>query len=33
MVVSAAFRLSWTPILSGVFLFYLPIVWIGFDPV
>lgn len=33
MVVAAAFRLSWTPILSGVFLFYLPIVWIGFDPV
>jgi sterol desaturase/sphingolipid hydroxylase (fatty acid hydroxylase superfamily) len=33
MVVAAAFRLSWTPILSGVFLFYLPIVWIGYDPV
>jgi sterol desaturase/sphingolipid hydroxylase (fatty acid hydroxylase superfamily) len=33
MVVSAAFRLSWTPIVSGVFLFYLPIVWIGYDPV
>jgi sterol desaturase/sphingolipid hydroxylase (fatty acid hydroxylase superfamily) len=33
MVCSAAFRLSWTPILSGVFLFYLPIVWIGYDPV
>jgi sterol desaturase/sphingolipid hydroxylase (fatty acid hydroxylase superfamily) len=33
MVTSVAFRLSWTPILSGVFLFYLPIVWIGFDPV
>jgi sterol desaturase/sphingolipid hydroxylase (fatty acid hydroxylase superfamily) len=33
MVTSAAFRLSWTPILSGVFLFYLPIVWIGYDPV
>jgi sterol desaturase/sphingolipid hydroxylase (fatty acid hydroxylase superfamily) len=33
MVTSAAFRLSWTPILSGVFMFYLPLVWIGFDPV
>jgi sterol desaturase/sphingolipid hydroxylase (fatty acid hydroxylase superfamily) len=33
MAVSAAFRLSWTPVLSGVFLFYLPIVWIGYDPV
>ena len=33
IVTSAAFRLSWTPILSGVFLFYLPIVWLGFDPV
>ena len=33
MQVTTAFRLSWTPILSGVFVFYLPIVWIGFDPV
>lgn len=33
MQVTTAFRLSWTPILSGVFLFYLPIVWIGYDPV
>jgi sterol desaturase/sphingolipid hydroxylase (fatty acid hydroxylase superfamily) len=33
MVMSAAFRLAWTPILSGVFVFYLPIVWIGYDPV
>ena len=33
MVTSAAFRLAWTPLLSGVFLFYLPVVWIGFDPV
>jgi sterol desaturase/sphingolipid hydroxylase (fatty acid hydroxylase superfamily) len=33
MVMSAAFRLTWTPILSGVFVFYLPIVWIGYDPV
>jgi len=32
MLVTTAFRLSWTPILSGVFLFYLPIVWIGYDP-
>lgn len=32
MVLSAAFRLSWTPLLSGVFLFYLPIIWLGFDP-
>src|SRR5258708_6383098 len=33
MLATTAFRLSWTPILSGVFLFYLPIVWIGFDPI
>jgi sterol desaturase/sphingolipid hydroxylase (fatty acid hydroxylase superfamily) len=26
MLVTTAFRLSWTPILSGVFLFYLPMV-------
>lgn len=32
MVLSAAFRLAWTPILSGVFLFYLPLVWLGFPP-
>jgi sterol desaturase/sphingolipid hydroxylase (fatty acid hydroxylase superfamily) len=32
MVFTAAFRLAWTPILSGVFLFYLPLVWIGFAP-
>jgi sterol desaturase/sphingolipid hydroxylase (fatty acid hydroxylase superfamily) len=29
MQATTAFRLSWTPILSGVILFYLPIVWIG----
>jgi sterol desaturase/sphingolipid hydroxylase (fatty acid hydroxylase superfamily) len=33
MQATTAFRLSWTPILSGIFLFYLPIVWIGYDPV
>jgi sterol desaturase/sphingolipid hydroxylase (fatty acid hydroxylase superfamily) len=33
MLATTAYRLSWTPILSGVFLFYLPIIWIGFDPV
>jgi sterol desaturase/sphingolipid hydroxylase (fatty acid hydroxylase superfamily) len=32
MLVTTASRLSWTPIVSGVFLFYLPIVWIGYDP-
>ena len=33
MLVTTAYRLAWTPLLSGVFLFYLPIVWIGYDPV
>jgi sterol desaturase/sphingolipid hydroxylase (fatty acid hydroxylase superfamily) len=33
MTAAAAFRLSWTPILSGIVLFYLPIVWIGYDPI
>jgi sterol desaturase/sphingolipid hydroxylase (fatty acid hydroxylase superfamily) len=33
MLATTAFRLSWTPILSGVFLFYLPIVWVGYEPV
>jgi sterol desaturase/sphingolipid hydroxylase (fatty acid hydroxylase superfamily) len=32
MLVTTAYRLSWTPILSGVFAFYLPLVWIGYDP-
>lgn len=32
MNVAAAFRLAWTPILSGIFLFYLPIIWIGYEP-
>jgi sterol desaturase/sphingolipid hydroxylase (fatty acid hydroxylase superfamily) len=32
MVFTAAFRLAWTPVLSGVFLFYLPVVWLGFPP-
>ena len=33
MLATTAFRLPWTPILSGIFLFYLPIVWIGYEPV
>ncbi|MBS0642120.1 MAG: sterol desaturase family protein, partial [Proteobacteria bacterium] len=32
MLATTAFRLSWTPVISGVFFFYLPIVWIGYDP-
>jgi sterol desaturase/sphingolipid hydroxylase (fatty acid hydroxylase superfamily) len=32
MVFTAALRLAWTPLLSGVFLFYLPLVWLGFPP-
>lgn len=32
LVLTAAFRLAWTPMLSGVFLFYLPVVWLGFPP-
>jgi sterol desaturase/sphingolipid hydroxylase (fatty acid hydroxylase superfamily) len=33
LTLSAAYRLNWTPILSGSWLFFLPLVWIGFDPV
>jgi hypothetical protein len=29
---SAAYRLNWTPLLSGAWLFFLPLVWLGFDP-
>jgi sterol desaturase/sphingolipid hydroxylase (fatty acid hydroxylase superfamily) len=32
MLVTTAYRLTWTPTLSGVFAFYLPIVWIGYNP-
>ena len=32
MVFTAAFRLAWTPVLSGVFLFDLPLVLLGFPP-
>jgi sterol desaturase/sphingolipid hydroxylase (fatty acid hydroxylase superfamily) len=30
---SAAYRLGWTGILSGNFLFFLPLCWLGFHPV
>lgn len=32
LIILASARLTWTPIISGVFLFYLPIVWLGFSP-
>ncbi len=32
MNVAAAFRLAWTPVLSGIVFFYLPIIWIGYEP-
>lgn len=32
LTLTAAYRLSWTPILSGSWLFFLPLVWLGFDP-
>lgn len=32
MNVAAAFRLAWTPLLSGIVFFYLPIIWIGYEP-
>ena len=32
LTVTAAFRLAWTPIMALIFLFYLPLVWIGFAP-
>ena len=30
--VLASFRLSWTSMLSGDFLLFLPLIWIGFQP-
>jgi sterol desaturase/sphingolipid hydroxylase (fatty acid hydroxylase superfamily) len=32
LTLSAAYRLAWTPILSGSYLFFLPLVWIGYHP-
>lgn len=32
MILTAAFRLAWTPIVSGIFVFYLPLVLLGFPP-
>jgi sterol desaturase/sphingolipid hydroxylase (fatty acid hydroxylase superfamily) len=32
LTLSAAYRLSWMPILSGSWLFFMPLVWLGFDP-
>lgn len=32
MIVASSIRLTWTPVFSGVFLFYLPLVWLGFTP-
>lgn len=30
---TAAIRLGWTGLLSGNFLFYLPLIWLGFHPI
>ena len=30
---SAAYRLGWTGVLSGNFLFFIPLCWLGFHPV
>jgi sterol desaturase/sphingolipid hydroxylase (fatty acid hydroxylase superfamily) len=32
MNLTAAIRLGWTGVLSGSFLFFLPLVWLGFSP-
>jgi sterol desaturase/sphingolipid hydroxylase (fatty acid hydroxylase superfamily) len=32
LTLSAAYRLNWTPLVSGSWLFFLPLVWIGFPP-
>ncbi len=33
LTLASAYRLAWTPVLSGSWLFFLPIIWIGYDPV
>ncbi|CAN1212536.1 Fatty acid hydroxylase domain-containing protein [Tumidithrix helvetica PCC 7403] len=30
---SAAYRLGWTGVISGNFLFFLPLIWLGFHPI
>jgi sterol desaturase/sphingolipid hydroxylase (fatty acid hydroxylase superfamily) len=32
MNLTAAIRLGWTSALSGTFLFFLPLIWLGFSP-
>ena len=29
---SASYRLNWTPLISGSWLFFMPLVWVGFSP-
>jgi sterol desaturase/sphingolipid hydroxylase (fatty acid hydroxylase superfamily) len=31
--ISAAYRLSWTGLISGNIIFFMPLSWLGFDPI
>lgn len=33
LTLSSAYRLGWTGAISGTFVFWLPLVWIGFTPI
>ncbi len=33
LTLASAYRLAWTPILSASWVFFLPIIWIGYNPV
>ncbi|MET1026375.1 MAG: sterol desaturase family protein [Dongiaceae bacterium] len=32
LTLASAYRLAWTPILSATWVFFLPLIWIGFHP-
>jgi sterol desaturase/sphingolipid hydroxylase (fatty acid hydroxylase superfamily) len=32
LTLASAYRLAWTPVLSASWVFFLPVIWIGFNP-
>lgn len=32
LTLASSYRLAWTPVLSATWVFFLPIVWLGFNP-
>ena len=32
LTLASAYRLAWTPVLSASWVFFLPVIWLGYDP-